>query len=262
MVTSLSLVFMVVTLLISFVVPIAAVIFLYKKWNISIGAVFAGAGVFILFQLIIRMPLLGKLAGFPWFQDMAENVFLYAVFLGLTAGIVEEVGRFFGYRLMLNKRLEWKNGLAFGIGHGACEAILIVGLTYINNIIYSLMINSGAFDTTIVPLIDSDMAQMIRSSLVDTPSYMFMLGGLERLFTMVIHVALSLLVLLGLMNKKYVYLFYSILVHALLNIIAVLLGQVNIWVSELSILAFAIAALVFIIKSYSFDSLKPPGDVL
>jgi uncharacterized membrane protein YhfC len=106
------------------------------------------------------------------------------------------------------------------------------------------------------------MAQMIRSSLVDTPSYMFMLGGLERLFTMVIHVALSLLVLLGLMNKKYVYLFYSILVHALLNIIAVLLGQVNIWVSELSILAFAIAALVFIIKSYSFDSLKPPGDVL
>ena len=36
-----------------------------------------------------------------------------------------------------------------GLGHGGIEAIVIVGMTYINNLLYSAMINTGAFDTMV-----------------------------------------------------------------------------------------------------------------
>lgn len=260
MVSNLSLIFMVITLIFTCVLPVIAVIYFYRKWEISIGAVFAGAAIFIFFQLLTRIPLLGILSTYPWFQDFTKNTFIYSIFLALTAGIFEEMGRFLGFNLMLRKKLEWKNGIAYGIGHGSTEAILLVGLSYIGNIIYSVMINSGMFDTTIAPLVTPDMAKMIKSQLIDTPSYMFMFGGIERLLTMVIHAALSLVVLYGVMNKKFVYVIYAILLHTLLNAPAALLSHVNVWISELYVLIFAAASMVFIIKSYSIDSLKPEAN--
>ena len=45
----------------------------------------------------------------------------YALFLGFTAGLFEEVGRYLAFTTILKKRLDWKNAVAFGIGHGGIE---------------------------------------------------------------------------------------------------------------------------------------------
>ena len=101
---------------------------LLSKAKILSGISFTGAAVFILFQLVTRIPLIQLvLPGMDWYKETIQsNIWTYGLFLGFTAGLFEEVGRYLAFILIL-KNLDWKNAVAFGIGHGGIEAILLVG---------------------------------------------------------------------------------------------------------------------------------------
>lgn len=252
MVSTASLILMFISLLLVFLFPIGLIIFMYKKYRISFKALLVGAAVFIVFQFLTRIPLLGILAGQPWYRPLADNLFFSAVIIGgLTAGLFEEVGRYLGFRFALKKELSWENGIAYGIGHGGIEAVGLVGLSYINNIVVSIMINNGIFDSTIVPQVGEDAAWQIKNALITTPPVDFLLGGVERIFAVVAHIAFSLVVLYAVMHRKPAYLLYAILLHAALNAPAVILMAQGFgaWAAELYLFVFAVAAFVFIVKS-------------
>ena len=101
MVSTVSILAMAVTLIICFGLPVALVIYFYKKERIALVAVAVGALVFLVTQVLIRIPILSYLATLEWYQQMAANLFVIAFFLSLTAGIFEEVGRYFGFKLFL-----------------------------------------------------------------------------------------------------------------------------------------------------------------
>ena len=240
------------SLLLTFLFPIGLTVFMYKKYRISFKALFIGAAVFIVFQFLTRIPLLTALAGQPWYQSLAQNLYFSAVIIGgLTAGLFEEVGRYLGFRFVLKKELAWRNGIAFGIGHGGIEAIGLIGLTYINNIVMSIMINNGTFDSAIAPQLGTNAAWQIKNLLITTPSIDFLMGGLERVLVIIVHIAFSLVVLYGVMNRKIIYLMMAILLHTMLNAPAVLLVShgMSLWYAELYLFIFAAAAVLFIIKS-------------
>ncbi len=224
MVSTLSLVFMGVTLAVVFLLPVILAVVFYQRYRISWLAVLVGALVFLIFQVLTRIPLLGILAQMPWYQQMAQNILLIGLFLSFTAGLFEEVGRWLAFRFALKGRWQTKNGVAYGIGHGGFEAIILTGMSFINNLVISLMINSGQFDSAIAPMAGA-MAETIRTQLVDTPSYMFLVGGLERVLAITLHIALSLVVLNAVRLGKPVYLLYAILIHTAANLGAVLLSQ-------------------------------------
>jgi uncharacterized membrane protein YhfC len=248
--------------LIVFLFPSGLLIYLYRSEKISLKAAGVGALVFVVFQFLIRIPLLASLSVHPQFQQMKENLFFSAVLIGgLSAGLFEEVGRYLGFRFLLNKKLSWKNGVAYGLGHGGIEAIGLVGLTYIGNIVLSLMINTGTFDQLVGTQLDPAAATMFKNQLVNTPSYYFLIGGLERFFSFVIQIGLSLVVLYGVVNRKLRYLLYAILLHALVNAPAVIMTQlgVNIWLVELYILFLAILAFAWIMRARSLFAPSPSG---
>jgi uncharacterized membrane protein YhfC len=251
MVSTLSIVFMFVSLLVIFLFPISLLIYMHRRERISWKAVLVGALVFIVFQFATRLPLLNYLNTQGWFQALATNlVFTGVVVGGLTAGLFEETGRYLGFRFFLKGELCWKNGIAYGIGHGGIEAIGLIGLTYINNLALSFMINNGMFDTMVAPYLDSGMAAEIKRSLIETAPGMFLLGGLERVFTIVIQIALSLVVLYGVMNRKISYLFLAILLHTAINAPAVLTARgLSFWYIELYLLFLAVIGTIFVIKS-------------
>ncbi len=254
MVSGVSLVAMVITLLISIGLPLGLVIFYYRKEKIALIAVFVGALVFIVSQILIRIPLLNFISTMPWYQQMAANLFLIAFFLSITAGIFEEIGRFLGFKFLLKKHLSWKNGVAFGIGHGGIEAIFLTGFTYINNLVYSVMINSGNFDEMLAPQLGPELAAYLKSQLVELPAHVFLLAGLERAFTIFIHIALSLVVLLAVTKKKPIYLFYAILLHGAVNFPVVIIPGLgfNILFAELYLFILAIISCLYIKYSRPF----------
>lgn len=252
MVSNLKLIFMVISTIISFVLPIILVIIVIRKYKASFLSVLVGAGVFFVFQVILRIPLLSALGGMEWYRNLAENKVLLSLFLGLTAGLFEEVGRFIGFKILRkDKFYNYENGIAFGIGHGGIEAILLVGLTYISNIVMSITINNGLYDSTIAANLPVETAELIKSELMDTKTIMFLVGGIERIFAIIIQVALTLVVLYGIKYRKNIWVLVAILLHAVIDTPVALmsLNGISIFIIEAYVLLCAVVGLVFIIKS-------------
>lgn len=252
MVNPLSIGFMIFSALLIFLFPLGLAVYMYKKEKISLKAILTGAAVFIFSQILIRLPLLNVLGTQPWFQGLLANIFFSAVIVGgLTAGLFEEIGRYLGFRFFLKNELSWKNGIAYGIGHGGIEAILLVGTTYINNIVTSLMINNGTFDRVIAPRLDGELASLIKTQLIEASPFLFLAGGLERFFAIIIQIALSLVVLYAVVKRKFSFVIYAILLHTLVNGPSVILLQhgFGVWGTELYIFILAALGLLFIVKS-------------
>lgn len=251
MVSSLAIVFMFITLAVCILLPVILTVYFYKKYKISLIAVLIGAVVFIVSQLATRIPLLALLAKQQWYIEMSSNIYVIALFLGITAGLFEEVGRYIAIKFFMKKTLSWKNGVALGIGHGGIEALSLVGLTMINNIIISIMINTGNFDTIVAAQLPEGVASQIKAALIDTTVSYFLAGGFERIMTMSIQIAFSVMVLYAVKFKKPLYLLYAILFHALVDSPLVILGSMglDVWTIELFVFAMAVVSLVYIIKA-------------
>ena len=209
MVSNLTAAFCAVTLVISLVLPVAALIFFarkHRRQGIVSGWLLGAAGFFVT-QILIRVPILTALQGTAGFAAFArDHLFAYAFCLAFTAGLFELAGRFAVAKWMRRKNLTLRRSLAAGMGHGGIEAMLLVGITYINNLAYIAMINSGTFDATLAQAIaagiDVSQLELIRQQLLTASPVLFLLGGFERLLAMVCHTAMSLLVCYGIAHGK------------------------------------------------------------
>ena len=238
-------------ILLCFGLPIAGMFWLHFGKHRPLRPLFAGILVFVLSQLVLRMPLLSLLQGFGWFGEMAQNPWLYGLFLGLSAGVFEEVGRWLGFTFLLKKERGWLDGVAFGIGHGGVEAVVLVGFLNVNNLFYAIAINTGMLPLLTAGLPD-ETAQLITRQLAETPAVDFLLGGVERIFAMVIQIALSILVLRGVRAKNYLWLAGAVLAHLLVDAPLAVLPTVfglNSYQVEAFIGGMAAIALLFIVLS-------------
>lgn len=191
-----SILFLLVSAAAATILPIGAAVYLSRRYNTSWKAVFIGALIFILFQPILRLPILKLFQGTSWYiNNSVLNPWLIAIILGFSAAIFENIGRFIAFKFLLKDRLQWKNGIAYGLGHGGVEAILFAGL----------------------PIIYAIITGINNPSLINQAPGLYLVGGLERIFAMTFHIAASLIVLYGVRNKKRRYLFYAILMHGILD---------------------------------------------
>ena len=82
--------------------------------------------------------------GNPAIAPILENPFVFALYGGLTAGIFEELGRLLPSS-SYKKYQEYKDGFAYGIGHGGIESILVGGFSAFQALIFANSINNGSF---------------------------------------------------------------------------------------------------------------------
>lgn len=225
---------MIITLLVSVLVPIgAAVIFgvtnkgkgVWKAWLL-------GAAGFILLQVLIRIPVLNILSMFHFFQKFTvKHYVIYCLLLAFSAALFEVIARF-GVAKILQKKMNFQQGVAAGLGHGGIEAIILIGATYISNIILAIMINMGVMQNILHSLMTSgaDMLTIqqykgIIYTLSNTPSCDFYLAGYERILAMILHVAMSLLVCYFVYKKKAVIgVGIAFVIHFLVDFIAPLIN--------------------------------------
>jgi uncharacterized membrane protein YhfC len=253
-VSAASILCMCVSLLICVGVPAGLAIWAKVKYKkaFSFLPLLGGAVAFVLFQIIIRVSIL-----LPWLQSTGwpqSNPLMYAIFLSITAGLFEEPARFLVFAMMKKKR-GFPDGFSYGIGHGGIEAILLVGLTYVNYIVYSVMINSGTWGATLSTLPDVLRGQyvLIGQGLVSSASWTYLIGGAERLCTIFIQIALSLVVLKGFqLNKKWLYLAIATILHALIDFPAAAVGlqliKINGLILEGFVIVVAVISALYILK--------------
>lgn len=200
--------FCVLTLFVSLILPLLALVIFaakHRKQGI-VSAWLLGAAGFFVTQILIRLPILTALQGRDWFLKFAQDhVFGYAFSLAFTAGLFELAGRLATAKLM-RRRLTCRRSLAAGLGHGGIEAMLLIGMTYVNNLIYIVMINTGSFDAMVAQTaamgVDVAQLELIRTQFLTTSPLLFALAGLERLLAMTGHAAMSMVVCYGVAHRK------------------------------------------------------------
>jgi uncharacterized membrane protein YhfC len=264
MVSATALSYMVITLLLSLVLPFVLLIFLVRGRKGVFGTWVAGAIGFVLPQLIIRIPLLQLLGTLPAVRDFSESQpYIFVFLLALTAGLFETAGRLLVFKAILPRRLSYVTGLAAGAGHGAAESIVIVGMTYVNNLVISLFINSGNLEALMPG--NPEMAETIRRQILDVSPELFLMAGLERVFTMILHISLSILLVWFIMKSHAITGFIIVAsIHFAVDFATGVMQTLD-WspyLIEGFILAIAILSLIYIViaRSRFKDNLNIPSD--
>lgn len=241
MVSITSIIFMFISLALSLVIPVVVMLLLHKRLKFTWRAVIVGVFIFLIFQILTRIPLITYLSSTTnWFTNyFTKHYILYILLLAFTAGLFEESGRYIGFKFFLKDHLTWENGIGYGIGHGGLESVFI-GSAFLNNFILSILINIGR-----APL---QIPESIISRLVQTSPYLFLIGGIERVFAFVVQIGLSIIVLYAVKRRKLLFLILAIFLHAAIDLIPVQYSQ-NILLSESFIGIFAALFLVWIFQS-------------
>lgn len=217
-----------------------------------------GAATFVGSQLL-HLPFNVLIEGsgvLPADLSLLGNLLIVSLFLGLSAGVFEEVARYLAYRFWARDARQWRAGLMLGTGHGGIEALLL-GLLALVNVTAIFGVGQGYFDA-LVPPEQLPLVQAQAQALQDAAWYDALLPAIERVFALTAHLALSLLVLQSIVRRQLRWLALAIAWHGLLDAVAVFAAvRWNVYIAEggIAVIAFLSLAIIFSLRR---PSPEPP----
>lgn len=251
MVSQLSIIFIILNMLIGILIPVGLMIYIHKKYHVAKRVWFIGAGVMFVFALILEQfvhsIILNSAAGLV----ILGNVAYMAIYGALMAALFEEGGRYLIMKYVLNKRHDDKNtALMYGAGHGGFEMLVILTVGMINNLLYSLMINTNQIDalmTQLDPVNQAAMANAVQT-LIHTPSYLFLLSPVERVAALIAQISMSVIVWKAVVDKNIKYFFIAFFNHYALDFISsaasgvglpIVIIEIIVWIFALGLASYA-----------------------
>jgi uncharacterized membrane protein YhfC len=200
--------------------PLALAIVARRRLGVSWRYFGYGALIFFLFQLISRVPLvqIAQTLLAPQLRASFTLQIAWLAVLALTAGLFEEIGRYIGYCwLMRHEAKTWSKAVMYGLGHGGLESIVLVGGLTLLGLVNLLLLPS------IIGTLPADQRALVEQQLAAVrgqPDWLPLLGAWERLWSIIFHTAMSVVVL-QVFRRGIGWLWLAILAHSLLNFVAV-----------------------------------------
>lgn len=231
-----------IPVLYAFLLPLGLLLWWKRKSGAKLSAFFVGAFCFFLFAMVLEGILHSVVLSAN--SPILANPLLYMFYTAFAAGIFEETGRYCGFRFLLKKQKGRETSVAYGIGHGGIEVILILGSNYLLLLLYKIGV-SVADEATMATLMESAEAITLPLALV---------AMLERFSAVMAHIGLSMLVFTAVWQKgKKARYPLAIVLHALLDAPAALyqMGYLqSLFVVELSAFVLGAAYLYMGIRAY------------
>lgn len=187
----------------------------------------------------------------PTDTSILTNLVIVSAFLGLSAGVFEEVARYLTYRFWATDARSWGKGLMLGVGHGGIEAIILGVLGLINFGVMAAMRNGAMLDQ--IPPDQMHLVEQQINTLFSTPLHLSILGAVERVFALCLHLSASLLVMQAVIRGQARWVVASILWHAWLNAVtvftAVYTGSPLLTEGMLGLFSLGSVAIIFWLKT-------------
>jgi uncharacterized membrane protein YhfC len=199
--------------------PVCLFIYFRKKFDAKVLPLIFGVLGFVVFVLVLESLIHSMVFSHFSLWEKPAVYIIYGIFM---AGIFEETARFISFNILRRKYGGIGTGLAYGVGHGGAEAILLAGLAMISNIIISIIINTGNIEI-ITNMFQGDTLTAINgqiNSLAASAPYMFLISGFERLMAICIQLSLSVIVFYSVYRKKFYLYPLAVLLHAIFDILA------------------------------------------
>lgn len=179
---------------------------------------------------IVAFPL-SQVARFavvvPLSLMLDSSSFWLPVLLVITSGVFEETVRWLVIRYGARSVRDWWQGLGFGLGYGGSEALLLIG----GSALSSVMLLATA-PTFLPQLIEQDPASaaQIEEQIAALESVTIWLAGLgvyERILAIVFHIAMSVLIIRAVLERRWLLWLIAVVVHCGFNAVAVGLSESN-----------------------------------
>lgn len=253
MVSTATLISMFVPVVFSFVLFAGLILFYKKKTGIYVKPIIIGSiGFIVITQILEKILHVVVLTNFP---NYAEHPWLFGLYGGMAAGLFEELGRFLLFTWLLKKYHDYKGGISFGIGWGGIEAVVLMLTMLVPNIIFAFMINAGTFESSLGSSLPKEQLETVKESVLNNGVSYYLLGCVERFFAAFMQIAFSLLVLAGVVKKKFSYVVLAVLIHAAIDFPLAFYqtGHIkSLWIIEVHIAIVGILSLFFIKRAIKF----------
>ena len=221
-------VLLILNLVLGFAVPVLLAWWLIKKYNAKLSTILIGGATFIVFALVLEALVHQIVLKGPHGATIQGNTLYYALYGGLMAGLFEETGRFLSMKYLMKKEpTTTLPGIAYGVGHGGAEMMILFGLGMLSNLTMAVMINAGQTEN-ILATAPADAQEQLRATLdqlKDLGAGTLLLGFWERITALILQLSLSVLVWAAVRKGgKWLWLFpAAILLHAAIDGQAVIL---------------------------------------
>ena len=234
------------------ILPAAIFVICHRRMMLSWRNILIGAGVFFVFSQVIEKSMHLYLlqlnpATAAWLNGSA---IVYALYGCLAAALFEEIGRYLGMRFLVRPTGNPGTAVAYGIGHGGLEAILI-GLSVLNLFIYAVMLNTGHFDALLGLGVPPKTVAQLRVGLQHQTITPLVLGSVERLCALLIQIGLSLVVWRAVERRRPAWLGLAIVLHAAVDFLPGLAQKGQIWAAQVNtglMLIIAVALAVIFLR--------------
>jgi len=248
---------MIFSMLLSLLLPFVLLILANRKLKAKAINFIIGCAVFIVFALVLEQILHSVVLGATG-TLITGNIFLYGLYGGLAAALFEETGRLIAMKFFMKQTLNKQNALMYGIGHGGIEAILLVGLTYVSNLLSSFMINSGVLQNSMALLDEATQQTTFEQIKVlwELPSWQFYMAGVERVIAIILHISLSILVYKAVANHSRKFWFLAFGIHFAVDFFTVVIAGLGapVWVIEVVLLAAVLFTAWYAYKQYQAET--------
>lgn len=186
-----------------------------------------GALVFLVFQLLTRVPLILVLAGTvlaSLLRTSTAFIWTWLVIEAVTAGLFEETGRYVGYRLFMRREPKtWSKAVMYGLGHEGLESMVVLGGGHILTLL--TIISLSAINVNNLPVAQRQIIIQQVAAINAQPIWLPLLAIWERFWSFPLQVALSVMVLQVFRRQQMRWLFLAILFHALIDFLSLALPQ-------------------------------------
>lgn len=231
---------------------LALAIYFKKRYKISLAMLGTGALSFMIatqfFERILHVIVLRPDATGASYL-VRDFPILYVIYGVLAAAIFEETARYLVFRFIGRKRqLEFKDALAYGLGHGGVEMIVVGLLSLVNLfVLYQVIAQNPA---QLEGLLPEDMIASVRNTPVWTPLVLV----LERFLALAAQLMLTIWVFKAVTDQNTRLFLAALGFHALLDL-APAMSQVG-WLSSPVLVEILVFIVVLIIGYFTRNLLQ------
>lgn len=212
-----------------FLMPVGLGIYLTRRFRLSWRLFWIGGLTFVAsqvghlpFNTYVLNPMLRQLL--PGLPEGIWQTAVLSLFVGLSAGLWEEMSRYIAYARFIPDARSWRKGLLFGAGHGGIEAMVLGFLVFMSFL--NLFALRGRDLSQFISPEQLSLAQQQVDVYWTMPWTNSLLGAVERLFAIPLHLACAVLVLQSFTRNKVGWVWLAVFWHMLVDAIAVFLAQV------------------------------------
>ena len=251
---------LIITVILMIVIPLVFFVWWRRKYKeqTRISWLIAGAAGFIVSARVLELGVhyFCIVADNPVSRFINGNTVAFVLYGIVMAGIFEECGRHIVLKYIMKKNHTRENAVLYGIGHSGIEILAVILPSMIMYLVVAVLFSSGDTESALKALnITEETAAAALPSVQAAASYGYALAVMnviERLFAMLVHIGLTVIVYYGVRNAKKICLPIAVILHMLVDTFPALYqrGIVPLWTVEVWAALWA-AVIVFIaVKPY------------